>query len=108
MPAVAAGARAASPAAPAAGAAPPATASSAVSETSAAAEALYKVPQFAKLGPLFRSSKSVRLTESESEYVVTCVKHIFSEHVVFQFTCTNTLDDLLLVSFSISSCSTCV
>jgi len=31
------------------------------------------------------------LTESETEYVVNAVKHIFSEHIVIQFNITNTL-----------------
>jgi coatomer protein complex subunit gamma len=30
------------------------------------------------------SAKPLALTETETEYVVTCVKHIFKEHVVFQ------------------------
>jgi coatomer protein complex subunit gamma len=42
------------------------------------------IPQFAKLGPLLRSSKPVELTESETEYVVTCIKHTFPQHFVFQ------------------------
>lgn len=50
-------------------------------------EQLAAIPQFSRLGPLFRSSpKPVELTESETEYVVNCVKHIFKEHVVFQVT----------------------
>jgi len=54
------------------------------------------IPQFAGLGPLFRSSKPVELTESETEYVVNCVKHTFNQHIVFQFNCTNTLKEQLL------------
>ena len=43
------------------------------------------MPEIAKLGPLFKSSdKPSDLTESETEYVVQCVKHTFAEHVVFQ------------------------
>ncbi len=34
--------------------------------------------------------------ESETEYVVRCIKHVFPEHVVLQFDCTNTLNDQLL------------
>ena len=46
---------------------------------------LAAIPQFARLGPLFKSSeKPVELTESETEYVVRCVKHMFPKHVVFQ------------------------
>lgn len=35
-------------------------------------------------------------TESETEYVVHCIKHVFPEHLVLQFDCTNTLNDQLL------------
>ena len=35
-------------------------------------------------------------SESETEYNVRCIKHIFPAHVVLQFDCTNTLDDQLL------------
>lgn len=48
------------------------------------AEQLRSIPEFAKLGALFKSSEPVQLTESETEYVVNCVKHVFPEHVVFQ------------------------
>ena len=33
---------------------------------------------------------------SETEYTVSCKKHVFPGHVVLQFDCTNTLADLLL------------
>eukprot|EP01116_Phalansterium_solitarium_P019553 TRINITY_DN5508_c0_g1_i3.p1 TRINITY_DN5508_c0_g1~~TRINITY_DN5508_c0_g1_i3.p1 ORF type:complete len:847 (-),score=248.69 TRINITY_DN5508_c0_g1_i3:188-2728(-) len=54
------------------------------------------MPQFAHLGPIWHSSAPVELTESELEYVVNCVKHVFDEHIVFQFNCTNTIQDSLL------------
>ncbi|XP_014673414.1 PREDICTED: coatomer subunit gamma-2-like [Priapulus caudatus] len=61
------------------------------------AEQLAAIPAFADLGTLFRSSSPpAELTESETEYVVRCVKHTFPAHVVFQFDCTNTLDDQTL------------
>ena len=48
-------------------------------------EQLAAIPDFSGLGPLFKSSpKAVDLTESETEYVVRCVKHVFKKHVVFQ------------------------
>lgn len=47
-------------------------------------------------GPLFRSSEIVELTESETEYVVRCVKHCYTRHIVLQFDCLNTLSDQLL------------
>ena len=48
-------------------------------------EQLSAIPEFVKLGPLFKSSdKPVELTESETEYVVRCIKHTFLDHIVFQ------------------------
>jgi coatomer protein complex subunit gamma len=41
----------------------------------------------------FRSSQENALTETEMEYVVTCVKHVFVNHVVLQFSVLNTIDD---------------
>ena len=57
------------------------------------AAAVYKVPEFAGLGVAFRSSAETALTETEMEYVVTCVKHVFEKHVVLQFSILNTIDD---------------
>ena len=52
---------------------------------SAYAEQLAAVPELASYGPVLNSSaKPTPLTESETEYLVTCVKHLFKEHVVFQ------------------------
>lgn len=59
-------------------------------------EQLAAIPEFQGLGPLFKSSEPVQLTEAETEYVVRCIKHTFSRHMVFQFDCTNTLNDQLL------------
>ncbi len=79
-------------------------------------EKLSAIPEIAELGPLFKSSQPVELTgeslllltycflllsfslllESETEYTVRCIKHIFPDHLVLQFDCTNTLNDQLL------------
>ena len=61
-------------------------------------EKLAAVPELQQLqlGNLFRSSQPVELTESETEYTVTAIKHVFPGHVVLQFDCTNTLPDQLL------------
>ncbi|XP_077120555.1 coatomer subunit gamma-2 [Ranitomeya variabilis] len=59
-------------------------------------EQLSAIPEFRNLGPLFKSSEPVQLTEAETEYFVRCVKHVFTDHIVFQFDCTNTLNDQLL------------
>ena len=48
------------------------------------AQKLAQVPEFASYGAVINSSKSVQLTENETEYQVSCVKHLFQEHVVFQ------------------------
>jgi len=54
------------------------------------------------LGPIFQSSSSpVELTESETEYVVNCVKHVYSRHVILQFNVTNTMEDQLLENISV-------
>ncbi|KAJ6520303.1 coatomer subunit gamma [Mycena sanguinolenta] len=64
---------------------------------SAYAETLASVQAFADYGSVLNSSaKPLPLTESETEYQVTCVKHIFKEHVVFQFNVSNTLPDTVL------------
>lgn len=48
-------------------------------------EQLAAVPEFQGLGPLFKSSpEPVALTESETEYVIRCTKHTFTDHMVFQ------------------------
>ncbi|XP_074645563.1 coatomer subunit gamma-2-like isoform X1 [Tubulanus polymorphus] len=66
------------------------------------ADQLGRVPEFVGLGPLFKSSpQPVELTESETEYVVRCVKHTFSNHIVFQFDCTNTLSDQMLENVTV-------
>ncbi|KAM8974093.1 coatomer subunit gamma-2 isoform 1-T1 [Pelodytes ibericus] len=59
-------------------------------------EQLQAIPEFKSLGPLFKSSDPVQLTEAETEYFVRCIKHVFTNHIVFQFDCTNTLNDQLL------------
>jgi coatomer protein complex subunit gamma len=71
---------------------------SAAAPTGAAdvAAALYKIPELAELGTLSRSSRMHALTEAETEYVVSCQKHIFPAHMVLQFNVTNTLNDQLL------------
>ncbi|KNC74423.1 hypothetical protein SARC_13027, partial [Sphaeroforma arctica JP610] len=64
-------------------------------------EELAKIPEFASFGPVFKSSQAVSLTESETEYVVTCVKHLFNDHLVLQYNCRNTLNDQRLENVSV-------
>uniref|UniRef100_A0A7S3LLT2 Coatomer subunit gamma n=1 Tax=Aplanochytrium stocchinoi TaxID=215587 RepID=A0A7S3LLT2_9STRA len=65
------------------------------------AEELLKIPEFADLGQLFRSVPPKHLTESETEYLVRCTKHIFPHHIVFQFDVTNTINDQLLTDVEV-------
>lgn len=59
-------------------------------------EELEAVTEFADFGPLFKSSKVSTLTEAETEYSVTYVKHIYANHCVVQFNLLNTLNDQIL------------
>ncbi|CAN0310216.1 unnamed protein product, partial [Scytosiphon promiscuus] len=52
-----------------------------------------QVPELASLGRVFRSTAPVELTESETEYVVRCVKHIMDGYVVLDFTISNTIEE---------------
>ncbi|XP_057372762.1 coatomer subunit gamma-2-like [Daphnia carinata] len=65
-------------------------------------EKLSAIPQFDSYGPLFKSSAPAELTESETEYVVRCVKHTYAQHMVLQFDCTNTLNDQLLENVNVA------
>ncbi|XP_010942771.1 coatomer subunit gamma-2 [Elaeis guineensis] len=62
---------------------------------------LLSIPEFAGFGKLFKSSAPVELTESETEYAVNVVKHIYDGHVVFQYNCTNTIPEQLLESVTV-------
>jgi len=69
---------------------------------SAYAQQLANVPEFSSYGPVLNSTANpAQLTESETEYQVTCVKHIFKERVVFQFNVSNTLPDTVLEQVSV-------
>jgi len=72
-----------------------------VKEKADPAAAIYAIPELASLGRAFRSSAPVALTESETEYVVSCVKHIFESHIVLQFSVQNTIDDQRLENVTV-------
>jgi len=59
-------------------------------------ELIRSIPEMAALGAVWKSCASVELTESETEYVVCCVKHIFARHIAFQFNVTNQLEGATL------------
>ncbi|KAF7508864.1 hypothetical protein GJ744_008573 [Endocarpon pusillum] len=64
-------------------------------------EAFERIPELRAYGPVLKSSSVVELTESETEYVVTAIKHIFKQHLVLQYDIKNTLPDTVLEDVSI-------
>lgn len=62
---------------------------------------LMQIPELKAYGVLLRSSGVVELTESETEYVVTVIKHIFKDHIVLQYEIKNTLADTVLEEVSV-------
>ncbi|CAM9245016.1 unnamed protein product, partial [Sphacelaria rigidula] len=62
---------------------------------------IYKVPELASLGRVFRSAAPVELTESETEYVVRCVKHMMDRHVVLDFSISNTIEEQMLRNLTV-------
>ena len=66
------------------------------------ASVIYSVPELSSFGRVFRSCTPLPLTEPESEYVVTCVKHILDHHIILQFVVQNTIEDQRLQNVSVS------
>ncbi|CAJ0945500.1 unnamed protein product, partial [Mesorhabditis belari] len=64
-------------------------------------ERLGALPQLAQLGPLFHSSSNIPLNDSVSEYTVQMIKHTFTNHIVLQFDCRNTVEDQRLVEVAV-------
>lgn len=62
---------------------------------------LTAIPDMAEFGSVLKSSPVIELTEAETEYVVSLVKHIFKEHIVLQFDVKNTLPDTVLENVSV-------
>lgn len=62
---------------------------------------LMQVPELKGHGAVLRSSSIIDLTESETEYVVTAIKHIFKNHIVLQYEIKNTLVDTVLEDVSV-------
>lgn len=62
---------------------------------------LMQIPELKAHGALLSSSASIELTESETEYVVSVVKHIYKEHLVLQYEIKNTLTDTVLEEVSV-------
>jgi coatomer subunit gamma len=64
-------------------------------------EAFSRIPELRAFGPVLKSSSVVELTESETEYVVAAVKHVFKQHFVVQYNIKNTLPDTVLENVSV-------
>ncbi|MCJ1410527.1 coatomer subunit gamma [Ptychographa xylographoides] len=77
------------------------SAMSASAQTQKYAQQLSAIPEMKEYGTLLKSSHVFELTESETEYVVSVVKHIFKEHVVLQYDVKNTLTETVLEDVSI-------
>ncbi|KAK0733706.1 adaptin N terminal region-domain-containing protein [Lasiosphaeria miniovina] len=81
------------------------TGTEAVASASAAAlkhaQELMRIPEMKEFGSVLKSSSVVELTEAETEYVVSVVKHIFKEHVVLQYEVKNTLPATVLENVSV-------
>jgi len=65
------------------------------------AEQLMQIPELKAHGALLRSSPPVELTESETEYVVSVIKHIYKDHLVLQYDIKNTMTDVVLEDVSV-------
>ncbi|KAL1892875.1 coatomer subunit gamma [Sporothrix stenoceras] len=65
------------------------------------AQELLQIPEMKEFGAVLKSSPVIELTEAETEYVVSVVKHIFKEHIVLQYEVKNTLPDTVLENVSV-------
>ena len=65
------------------------------------ASALQHIPQFAGLGPVFKSAEPLLLTEEETEYNIALVVHVLETHVLLQFNCTNTVAEQVLENVNV-------
>ncbi|KAK9777329.1 putative Adaptin N terminal region-domain-containing protein [Seiridium cardinale] len=62
---------------------------------------LMSIPELKEFGAVLKSSPVIELTEAETEYVVSVVKHLFKEHVVLQYEVKNTLPATVLENVSV-------
>lgn len=66
------------------------------------ADDVYAIPELASFGKIALSSVPVPLSERETEYVVHCIKHVSSDHIVLQFKVENTVEQQRLDNVSVS------
>ncbi|KAL9125432.1 MAG: hypothetical protein Q9217_005367 [Psora testacea] len=77
------------------------TQASALAAAQKHAQQLMQIPELKAHGALLHSSQPVELTESETEYVVSVIKHIYNEHLVLQYEIKNTMTDTVLEEVSV-------
>lgn len=65
------------------------------------AQVLQQIPELKALGKVLHSSQPVELTESETEYPVTVIKHIFGDHLVLQYEIKNNVAETVLENLSV-------
>ena len=65
------------------------------------AQQLMAIPELKSYGNVLKSSQIIELTESETEYVVSAVKHIYKDHIVIQYDIKNTLPGTVLDEVSV-------
>jgi len=65
---------------------------------------LSRIPELEahSLGPLLKSAVPVDLTETETEYFVQVIKHMYRNHILLQFDVTNTCSDQVLENVSVN------
>jgi len=78
-------------------------AAAAVAAAQKHAQALMQIPELKAHGTVLSSSPTVELTESETEYVVTAIKHIYKDNVVIQYDIKNTLANTVLEEISVAA-----
>ncbi|QUC19832.1 uncharacterized protein UV8b_04073 [Ustilaginoidea virens] len=76
-------------------------AASASAQAQRHAEELMQIPEMKEFGNVLKSSRPTELTEAETEYVVSVIKHVFKEHIVLQYEVKNTLPDTVLEGVSV-------
>ncbi|KAK6839580.1 coatomer subunit gamma-2 [Apiospora arundinis] len=79
----------------------PSGAEAQASAVAAAQKSLWPSREMKEFGSVLKSSPVNELTEAETEYVVSVVKHIFKEHIVLQYEVKNTLPATVLENVSV-------
>mmetsp|Transcript_32897 Transcript_32897/g.53731 ORF Transcript_32897/g.53731 Transcript_32897/m.53731 type:complete len:748 (+) Transcript_32897:1-2244(+) len=59
-------------------------------------------PSLKKYGRPHKTSEPEHITDTESEFVVTYLKHTYADRVIFEFRVNNNMDDVLLENISIN------